>query len=201
MPAMTKLASVLGRGAIAVLVVGLCACRGSDASRESASAAPANSSQATPRGKLPVPPPLPGDNDPAPKPPAEVPEALSLGDRLAREAASRPAGAVRSEDLLEAIKAKGITVTRSRQVLGQTLNASYCAMAVLEDGLVASVCEYESPAAATAAMKHSEQRFHKVPNRRLLINGKSLLTIANVRDAVENQANTVAAVFSELKAT
>lgn len=203
MPAMTKLASLLGRGAIIVLAVGLCACRGRDASRESAPAGDPSNSLATLRDKAPTPPPLPGDNDPAPSGPA-LPggEQLSLAERLTREASLRPAGAVRSEDLVVALKAKGITVTRTRQVLGRTLNAQYCSMSVLGEGLVASVCEYETPEAAAAALKYSEERFGRtIPNRRLLTNGKSLLTIANVRDSVENDVKTVAAAFSALNAT
>jgi hypothetical protein len=40
-----------------------------------------------------------------------------------------------------------------------------------------------------------------MPNRQLITNGKSLLTIANLGDAVQDQANTVAATFSALHAS
>ena len=149
---------------------------------------------------LPVAPPLPGDNDPAPAPPAPLPEALPLPERLAHEAASRPTGAVRSEQLVAALEAKGIAVARTRQVLGRTLNARYCAIAVTGAGLVASVCEFDSPSAAIAAQHDSEARFDRpMPNRRFVTNGNSLLTIANLRDSVADQANTVAATFAALR--
>jgi hypothetical protein len=151
---------------------------------------------------LPVPPPLPGDEDPAPEPPAPLPENVSLVDRLAREASSRPAGAVRSEALVAALETRGVKVARSRQVLGKTLDARYCAIAVTAAGLVASVCEFDTAAAAAAAAKDSERRFGKpMPDRRFVTNGKSLLTIANLRDTVEGEASTIAAAFAALTAT
>jgi hypothetical protein len=197
--AMTKPLAPLGRGAVMMLVAGLCACRGADASRESASnAAPSSFSTAN----LPVTPPLPGDNDPAPVSPAPIPMARSLPDQLGHEAASRPAGAVRGEQLVTSLQGHGIAIARTRQVLGKTLNARYCAIAVTEAGLVASVCEFDTPAAATAAIHDSEQRFGKpMPDRRFVTNGKSLLTIGNLSDAAEREARTIATAFAALRAT
>jgi hypothetical protein len=198
LPPMVTLAPVRRRGAVIVLVASALACHRADSSRQSSQSNPPSISTAS----LPVPPPLPGDDDPAPQPPAPLPENVSLTDRLAREASSRPAGAVRSEALVEALKARGIAVTRTRQVLGKTLDARYCAIAVTAAGLVASVCEFDSEAAARAAVKDSEQRFGKpMPDRRFVTNGKSLLTIANLRDTVESEATTVAATFAALTAT
>jgi hypothetical protein len=194
---MSMLASVHRRGAVIALVVGLIGCRGVDASRQAG-----NSATPSPATGFPIPPPLPGDNDPAPASPAPLPEALPLPERLAREAASRPTGAVRSEQLVAALEAKGVAVGRTRQVLGRTLNARFCAIAVTGDGLVASVCEFDSPSAAIAAQKDSEQRFGRpMPNRRFMTNGQSLLTIANLRDSVEPQAQIVAATFAALRAS
>jgi hypothetical protein len=194
---MKLLASGHRRGAVTLLAACLLGCRGADTSRQSPSTASPFST-----ASLPVSPPLPGDDDPAPPSPAPIPEAASLGERLAREAASRPAGAVRTEALVEALKAQGIAVTRTRQVLGKTLSARYCAIAVTAGGLVASVCEFDSSEAAIAAAKDSEQRFGApMPDRRFFTNGKSLLTIANVRDAVEPEAGAVAATFTGLSAT
>jgi hypothetical protein len=195
---MSKLASARRRGAVLALLAAALGCRGADTSRQSSTSAASPFSTAS----LPVAPPLPGDNDPAPPSPAPLPESLSLVDRLAREASTRPAGAVRTEALIAALEAKGVAVARSRQVLGKTLNARYCAIAVTGTGLVASVCEFDSPSAARDAAKDSEQRFGKpMPNRRFVTNGKSLLTIANLRDSVEDEARTVAATFAALTAT
>jgi hypothetical protein len=200
LPAMTTLlAPVLRRGAVVVLVAGLIACRNGDPSRSPAPSAASSSLALT---SLPVPPPLPGDDDPAPVAPALVPESLSLPDRLVREASSRPAGAVRGEALVTALATRGVAVARTRQVLGKTMNARYCALAVTGAGVVASVCEFDSPSEAKAAIKASEQRFGKyMPNRRFVTNGKSLLTIANVREAVASEAEIIAATFAALHAT
>jgi hypothetical protein len=201
MPAMTKLlASVIGRGAVTVLVASLVGCQGGEASRAvpPSSASPAGLPLTL--GRLPLSPPLPGDNDPAPVSPAPVPENLSLGDQLAHEASSRPAGAVRSEDLVAAVEAKGVTLVRTRQVLGKTLHARYCAIAVTGSGLVASVCEFDSAPAALAAVTDSGERFGKaMPNRRFITNGNSLLTIANLSDPAGAEAEIIAASFAALK--
>jgi hypothetical protein len=189
---MSKLPASPRRGAVVLLLVGLVACRGDDTQRPKQSL---SSSLAS----LPVTPPLPGDNDPAPPSPAPLPENLSLQERLAREASSRPDGAVRTEELVAALKAKGVAVARTRQVLGKTLNARYCAIAVTDAGVVASVCEFDTPSDALEAAKDSELRFGKpMPNRRFVTNGKSLLTIANLRDAVESEARAIAATFAAL---
>jgi hypothetical protein len=175
-------------------VVGLVACRGGEASRESA--------PSTHQGQLPVLAPLPGDNDPAPASPAALPASLAIGERLAREQAARPAGAVRVEQLVVALEAKGIAVARTRQVLGSTLSARYCAIAVTAAGVVASVCELDSAEAAEAAQKDSEQRFGKaIPDRRFVTNGKSLLTIAGAHGAAQDEANAIAATFAALHTT
>jgi hypothetical protein len=176
-------------GLALVLVAGLVGCRGGDAP-------PARPASSVAR-------PLPAEpDDPMPASPAAAPENLSLYGRLAREAESRPAGAVRTEALVAALKDHGIPVARSRQVLGKTLNARYCGIAVTGAGLVASVCEFDSALDARAALKDSEQRFGKaMPDRRLMTNGKSLLTIANLRAAGEQEARSIAAIFTALRAT
>ena len=195
----TLLDSVIRRHAVIVLLGCLLGCRGGDTPHHSSasSTAPGFSTAG-----LPVTPPLPGDNDPAPPSPAAMPENLSLTERLAREAASRPQGAIRTEELVAALQAKGVAVARTRQVLGKTLHARYCGIAVTRDGLVASVCEFGSAPEAAAALKDSEQRFGKaMPNRRLATNGKSLLTIANLRDSAAQEASAVEATFAALRAT
>jgi hypothetical protein len=193
------IASVRRRDAVFVLVACLAGCRSADTSRQSGPSASFSPISAV---ALPSSPPLPGDSDPAPASPAPLPENLSIFERLAREASSRPAGAVRTEELVAALEAKGVSIARTRQVLGKTLNARYCAIAVTGAGLVASVCEYSSASEALAARNDSEQRFGRpMPDRRLVTNGKSLLTIANLRDSAAGEASTVAATFAALGAT
>src|SRR5689334_18057924 len=114
---MSKLASVRRRAAVALLAVGLIGCRGGDAPRHADNSAAPSSLAAI---GLPVAPPLPGDNDPAPAPPVALPGALSLPEQLAHEAAARPAGAVRSEQLVAALETRGVAVARTRQVLART---------------------------------------------------------------------------------
>jgi len=131
--------------------------------------------------------------EPAPAPP------LSLGDRLAREASSRPADAVRMEDVVAALEAHGVAVARTRQVLGSTVGARYCAVALTADGLGVAACEYDSDEAARAGLVSSQARFdEKIPGRRLVVNGKTLLTVAPAGSELGEESRTVTTIFASL---
>jgi hypothetical protein len=131
-----------------------------------------------------------------------VPEAgFPLGERLAHEAKSRPAKAVRMEDLLAALEQRGVAAARTRQVLGSTWGARYCAIAQTEDGLGLATCEFESAEAARAGLAMSRKRFDSlVPGRETQLNGRTLLTIAPRDPALDEEARTVTAVFAGLVA-
>lgn len=142
----------------------------------------------------------------APSPPPAAPAAatqeaeLSLDERLAREATSRPAKAIRMEDLLAALKERGVAVARTRQVLGGTWGARYCAIAQTENGLGLATCEFDSAEAARAGMAASKARFDKLmPGREAHLNGQSLLTIAPRDPALDDESRTVAATFAALE--
>lgn len=207
---MTMLLASFSRcGAVGALVAAVLGCRGADASRESASTATVASTKPSVslpalRSQVPVPPPLPGDLDPAPAPPVVLPgsHTETLGERLAREAAARPAGAPSAEQLAAALTAKGVSVARTRQVLAQTLGARYCAVALTARGVVASVCELDDAAAVATARRLSEQRFGTaMPNRRFVARGKSLLTIGNLSAGVDDEVSMIAATFAALPAS
>jgi hypothetical protein len=103
------------------------------------------------------------------------------------------------EDLLATLKDRGVAVARTRQVLGGTWGARYCAIAQTEKGLGLATCEFDSAEAARAGMAASKARFDKLmPGREMLVNGQSLLTIAPRDPALDGESRTVAAIFAAL---
>jgi hypothetical protein len=105
---------------------------------------------------------------------------------------------VRLEDVVAALKEHGVAVARTRQVLGSVVGARYCAVAMTERGLGVAACEYDSADSARAGMVSSQARFdQEIPGRRLLVNGKTLLTVAPA-GADGEEARTVTAIFAAL---
>lgn len=154
--------------------------------------------------KPPAAPPSPAASAP-PAPaaaPAAAPEtgpALSLADRLAKEASSRPEGAIRLEDVVAALKEHGVSVARTRQVLGSMVGARYCAIAMTAHGLGVAACEFDSPESARAGLVSSQARFDsEIPGRQLLVNGKTLLTVAPAAAALGEESHTVTTLFASL---
>ena len=99
--------------------------------------------------------------------------------RLAWEAENRPKRGVTVEQVFEALDRAGIAVTGTRQYLGVTVQASYCAGGVAADGVAISVCEYPTAKAADASRRFMEQRFAAMTSRtRRVVHGQALLTIA-----------------------
>ena len=144
----------------------------------------------------PAPAPTPVVAAPAPTPPGP---ALSLGERLAAEAKARPSGTVRIEDLALALRGHGVAIARTRQVLGSTLGARYCSVALTEKGLGLAACEFESPESAEMGRAQSIARFDKaIPGRRLVVNGKTLLTVAPAASALAEESQAATTLFATL---
>lgn len=123
----------------------------------------------------------------------------SISERLAEEGRSRPAGAVRLEELVASLRERGVTIVRSRQVLADVVGARYCALAMTSHGLGVSACEYDSPEAATAGLATSRAKFDaEIPGRRLLVNGKTLLTVTPAHGSLDEESGTVTTLFTSL---
>jgi hypothetical protein len=114
-----------------------------------------------------------------PAPPSNGATPASLGDLLVDEAAHRPTGTPRAEDVLAAFAAGGVTVADARQVVARTVHASYCQGGVTAKNTLVAVCEYPSHDAAVAGRAHSLAAFAKLsPDREILVNGATTLTVA-----------------------
>lgn len=92
-------------------------------------------------------------------------------------------------------------LARKRQVLGNTVGASYCETAISGNGLALSVCEYSDARAAASGRELSRSQFDAiVPGRRLLTRENTVLTLTpapseNARDELAK----IESVFAELQ--
>ncbi len=115
---------------------------------------------------------------PAPAPAASSFVTSALGARLAGEAANRPTGGLRAEAVLAALAAVGLEAKTS-QCLGGNVGARYCVGGATADGLTVSITEFATAADAVAGRALSQQRFgDRIPNRRQLVRGATMLTLA-----------------------
>ena len=114
----------------------------------------------------------------APVPPVGVEGPLTLNERLAREAASRPSGALAAETVAAKLSAAGVPIGALRQVLARPLGARYCALARTASGLVVSLCEFDDDAQAARGVDLSRKTFDRlIPGRRLAHRRGTLLTL------------------------
>jgi hypothetical protein len=139
---------------------------------------------------------------PAPAPPPV--QGATLGERLAREAATRPAGALRAERVANALAAGGLPVAPLKQVLARTVGARYCAATHTDAGLGVAVCEFASEADAARGLAYSRETFDRlVPGRRLARNGSTLLTLTRAAPGarLDAEAARAAAIFVAMQPT
>ncbi len=101
-----------------------------------------------------------------------------IAEQLATEAATRPSGTVTVEDMVAALETTGDPAVHEQQVLASPIDARYCAVLETRSGLVLSLCEFESPAAARTGLDVSRSRFDRlIPGRRFALNGSTLMTV------------------------
>jgi hypothetical protein len=124
----------------------------------------------------------------------------TLAGALHEEAASRPAGGIRSEDVFAALADAGVVVESPRQYLGRTAHAGYCAGGTTTDGLAVAVCEYASAAEAVAGKRYVERRFAALDDvREIHVRGATTLTLTTAPERPLGATARVAArVFSNL---
>jgi hypothetical protein len=70
-----------------------------------------------------------------------------------------------------------VQLESTRQFLGATARARYCAGGRTVDGLSVAVCEYDSAAKAAEGLHHVETHFPGVVGRRILGRGRFTLTL------------------------
>jgi hypothetical protein len=124
------------------------------------------------------PPPPPPASQPAVAEPAPAEGPLTLNERLVREAASRPSGALPAETVAARLSAAGVPIGALKQVLARPLGARYCALGRTAAGLVVSLCEFDDDAQAARGVELSRKTFDRlIPGRRLAHRRGTLLTL------------------------
>ena len=123
---------------------------------------------------------------------------VPLAQQLAQEAAARPAGALRSEALIDALAQRGVSIGAPRQVLARPIGALYCEAAVSQRGLALSLCAYPDAQAVLSGRARSHELFDRiVPGRTLIARGNTLLTLAPSKSAAR-EATLAGTLFAEL---
>ena len=138
----------------------------------------------------------------APPPAATAPAdgRLNLGQRLAREAATRPGGGLRVEAVASAFAGAGLRLGPLQQVLGRTVGARYCASARSPAGSALALCEFADEAEAARGLDYSHATFDRlVPGRRLL-RARNLTLTLTPADAGPRFADEAARAASILAA-
>ena len=131
---------------------------------------------------------------PAPAPPPPAPSGLSLADRLAQEAASRPSAGLRVERVLAALSAEG-----EMQVLASPVLARFCLVGRTRDDMGVAACEYDSDADAERGREHSRRSFDRlVPNRTLSVHRGTLLTVTYPGTASASAADRLVSAFEAM---
>jgi hypothetical protein len=140
----------------------------------------------------------------APPPPAAAAPAdgrLDLGQRLAREAASRPGGGLRVEAVASALAGAGLTLGPLHQVLGRTVGARYCASARSPAGSALALCEFADEGEAARGLDYSRATFDRlVPGRRLLRARNLTLTLTPAESGLRfaDEAARAASILAAL---
>jgi hypothetical protein len=150
----------------------------------------------------PAPPPTPADGGAALSDPVKVGEWASrtLPPLLQKEAAARPTGTVKAEDVLSAVEKAGVKIQGRNQALASVLGASYCMGADTGSMLGLMICEYPDEAAAQRGRTSTQALFGQAMPVEIHVNKKTTLAITNLvkseRSTVE--ARKIAEVFQKL---
>lgn len=126
---------------------------------------------------------------------------FSLGDKLQVEQRDRPVGTPKAEDVYAAFEKAGFALTEKQQHVASVFGAKFCLGAKTDNDMAFSVCEYADEAAAKAGRETSLKALAVVPNRDILVNKKTTLTVrqpAAKTPASEASAKKAAQVFSTL---
>ena len=141
-------------------------------------------------------------SDAPPRPlPATADDRLPLSERLAREAASRPASGPRVETVAAALTRSGIQIGPLRQVLGRTIGARFCMVGQTAPGLGVSICEFDDEPDATRGIAMSRRTFDRlIPNRRLERNRGTVLTLTrpSPNPDLDHETERLAHLFASL---
>jgi hypothetical protein len=136
-----------------------------------------------------------------PVPPGSPPELgrMSIFERLAREAQTRPVVAPRPEAVAAALSAQGLPLERWKQVLASPIGARFCMSGQTAAGSVVAVCEFGDTAEADAGLAYSHKTFDGlIPNRSLVRRNQTVLTVTRPAGVANREGEKVQQIFAAL---
>jgi hypothetical protein len=134
-------------------------------------------------------------------PPEVATPGLSLIEQLQKEATLRPSETIRAEAIFSALSSQGIVVPKTTQVLARPIGARFCLSGMSDLGLTVVACEFSNNEEAHKGLTYSEKTFGPwIPNRRLYVNQKTLLTLtpAHQRPPLVAQEAAITHIFQTL---
>jgi hypothetical protein len=126
--------------------------------------------------------------------------AVTLGERLLREAGNRPHIHPNADDVLAAFAKAGGAVTATKQGLAATYKASFCEGGTTIDGVVTmSVCEYPDEDSAKAGLA-ALQAIYPAKQANHVLRKDTVLTTLRLKDGPSAQAleSKLVAVYTAL---
>jgi hypothetical protein len=169
------------------LAFGVAGCSNCGSSGSGSSSTSTASVAATPTSTTPPPRPAVPASDASLGGPANPEDRLlDLQGRFVKEAANRPTGTPRVEDVYGAIAKAGFPLEEQQQHLASPFKASYCVGAKTKPDIALSVCEYPSVEIAQKGKAESEKI--KILNRELFLNGATTLTVRLGDENVDSEA-------------
>jgi hypothetical protein len=128
---------------------------------------------------------------------AALPRAESLDGLLVAESRARlqDSDTVTLELVAQALKAQGIELGPSRQLMARTQLALYCARADSPTGLDVTVCEYPSAEQAQRGEQEGNAVMNKVAGHSSRVRGKSVLHVVRRSDTPDADVEKVYAAF------
>lgn len=113
--------------------------------------------------------------------------------KLQHEAKNRPADTPKIEDVVAALRAKGLKVRDPEQGLGATIRARYCAVAMMESGLGFSMCEFGDEKSMAIGREIAEKQYH-FAGRSFYTRKTTLLGMRPVKETDETKKDAAALV-------
>ena len=120
---------------------------------------------------------------------------------LSDEKDHRPSDTPSAEAIFAALDKGGIPTQDATQVMGRMVGAAFCENAHTAQGIVVSVCEFNDADTLTKGRAYSQKAFATaLPNRVLLVNKKTLLTInpPDTSPGNKTQVETIGRLFAAL---
>lgn len=145
--------------------------------------------------------PAPLPNPPLVQTPTNTADLMAtMFARLKDEAEHRPSGTPMAEAVLDALEAAGVPTLDGQQVLAAIANAKYCWQSQTQDGALGfSICEFESEAARAKGEEIMRAGFGSFGPRSFLINGRTMMTIKELKPDAKPTLEKVMAAFARVK--